>query len=92
MHYLITNHLIRMSFRFEYEGVVMKRLEYDPFMYEYLQEYNIDFIEDVIDILLKKGFHERLGITELELKEKVSKLPFDKGIVFDFENKEIRKI
>ena len=90
LEYLITNHLMGTAFRFEYIGVTMNKLVYDPFIYDFFKEQNIDFHEELTKILLQKNFHKRLGITELSLKGKVEKLPFEKEIVFDFGSKEIK--
>jgi hypothetical protein len=84
---MIMRRLIENVFRFEYDGIQLKRLVYDPFMYDYFEEYNIDLSEDLTEILIKKGYHNLLGIVESELKEIVDKLQFNKSIVFDFDKK-----
>ncbi len=68
--------LVKTAFRFV-DGI----LHYDPILHDYFKENNIDFIEDLLELLVLKKYPEKLGITKNELEKKVSKLDFSKGFV-----------
>ena len=66
-------------------GVQIKQLIYDPFMYDYFLENDIDIKRKLAKLLVKTKFEMFMGMTESEIKETIDHLPFNRKIVFDYE-------
>lgn len=71
-------------FHFEMDGDNIKKLIYDPSLYDYFKEHNIDFRQELADLLIKTKFHQKLDIDEQKIKEIIDHLPFNRKITFNY--------
>lgn len=54
--FLLIKDIVKVAFCFEKDGNKPRKLIYNPFMYEYFRENNIDFKKDLLDILVRTKF------------------------------------
>ena len=76
--------MIKKAFHFEMDGAQIKQLIYDPSMYDYFLENDIDIKRKLAKLLAKTKFEMFMGMTESEIKETVDHLPFDRKIIFNY--------
>ena len=76
--------LVKTAFYYEIDGEDSKRLVYDPFLFNYFKENNLDFKKKLVELLLKTKFTELIKLNKQKLKELISCLKFNRKMIFDY--------
>jgi hypothetical protein len=69
---------------FEYNGLKRSKLIYLPKLKENFDQNNIEFKDDLIELLIDTEFNKKCDLNEKELRKKIKDLLFDKKIIFDY--------